>query len=60
MHSARLLIYNSAVLQLSKQEAILSAHLMYQVGGTAFTLQYNCLPEAHSFHSTEHSRYFYL
>ena len=60
MHSAQLLIYESAVLQLSKQEAILSAHLMYQAGKTVLTLKYNCLPEAHSFKSTEHSRYFHL
>ena len=31
MHSLRLAIYESAVLQLSKQEAILSAHSMYKV-----------------------------
>ena len=29
-------LYESAVLQLSKQEAILSAHSMYKVGKTVF------------------------
>ena len=58
MHSLRLVIYESAVLQLLKQEAILSAHSMYKVWKTVFTLQYNCLPEAHSFHPTEQSRCF--
>ena len=48
MHSLRLAVYESAVLQLSKKEAILSAHSMYKVGKTVFTLQYNCLPEVHS------------
>ena len=28
------------------------------LGKTVFTLQCNCFHEAHSFHSTEHSRYF--
>ena len=60
MHSLRLAIYESSVLQLLKQEAILSAHSVYKVMKTVFTLQYNCLPEAHSFHPTEHSRYFHL
>ena len=56
MHSVRIAIYESAVLQLSKQDAILSVHSMYKVGKTVFSLQYNCLPEAHSFHPTEHNR----
>ena len=60
MDSLPLAIYESAVLQISKQEAILSAHSMYRVGKTVFTQQYNCFPEAHSFHPTEHSRYFHL
>ena len=60
MHSLLLAIYESAVLKLSKQETILSAHSMYKVLKTVFTLQYNCLPEAHSFHPTEHSGYFIL
>ena len=53
MHSLRLAVYESAVLQLSKKEAILSAHSMYKVGKTVFTLQCNCLPEVHSEGRTE-------